>query len=879
MKSRNRKTTATLIAIILIVSTGASSILIPTATAHTPAWQIPTYAYITVQPSPIGVGQSLTVFIWLDCVYDGAAVPNPYRFHNYALTITAPDGTTTSQTFATIQDTTSDQATSFTPTKIGTYIFNFTFPGQQINAYPHANDAYVNDTYLPSSASTTLTVQQEPIPNAIPSYPLPSAYWTRPIYGENAFWWSISSNWLGLGSPGYMAMGSWTGQSENPSDDVGPQTAHVMWTKPLQSGGVVGGSGYHTQGVGYFEGSAYNQRFTNPLIVNGKIYYTEPLSYISAASLGGGTYGPTDCVDLQTGQVIWSRTDVPALSFAYIYDVEDENQHGVYPAILCTSNFGRCFDADTGNPLFNVTGVPSGTLAMGPQGEQLRYVLANAGNTTNPDWRLGEWNSTKLFTGNGFSGNTTGSWSPAISGTVDGSISSDTNVNDRYDWNISIPWRNTMTATPTVLAASYNDIMLCRNGSLPGGFATSAPAAPSQAPYTYFAVNLKASKGAIGLILWMQTYNPPAGNITVADNAVDFLSRVFLEQHKETVQWVGYSLDTGTKLWGPTASQAPFDYYGNPEGSIAYGKLYTSSFSGICYCYDLKTGNLLWTFGNGGTGNSTLAGLNTAYGDYPTFVNAIGNGVVYLVMTEHTITDPIPKGELALAINATDGTEIWALSDYTGEFVTTSYAIADGYATFFNGYNNQVYSVGRGPSQLTVTAPQASIELGRSLVISGTVVDVSAGTKQTQQAGDFPNGVPVASDASMTAWMGYVYQQKPMPSIFTGVSVTISVIDSNGNYRTIGTTTTDSSGSFSDQWMPDISGKYTVIASFAGTKGYWPSSSEASFAVDPAAPSASPYPVVNLPPTETYVIGVGVVIIIAIAIVGILLAMMLRKRP
>ncbi len=82
------------------------------------------------------------------------------------------------------------------------------------------------------------------------------------------------------------------------------------------------------------------------------------------------------------------------------------------------------------------------------------------------------------------------------------------------------------------------------------------------------------------------------------------------------------------------------------------------------------------------------------------------------------------------------------------------------------------------------------------MVLSGTVTDISAGTEQNQQAAKFPHGVPVSSDASMTEWMGYIYQQKPLPTNFTGVPVSIDVLDSNGNYRHIGTATTDASGAF-----------------------------------------------------------------------------------
>jgi hypothetical protein len=328
-----------------------------------------------------------------------------------------------------------------------------------------------------------------------------------------------------------------------------------------------------------------------------------------------------------------------------------------------------------------------------------------------------------------------------------------------------------------------------------------------------------------------------------------------------------------------------FDYYGSPSAGtitdqLAYGKLYSSGYGGVLYCYDLTTGNIIWTYGNGGPGNSTYAGLNTPYGDYPTFINAVGNGVLYLVATEHTITDPIWKGALARAVNATTGQEIWTLSSFTAEFGAWSYAIADGYATWFNGYDDSVYSVGQGPSATTVTAPDVASSFDAPVVIKGTVMDISAGTKQNEQATDFPNGVPCASDASMSAWMSYVYQQQALPTNFTGVPVTISVHDSNGNYYPIGTTTTDESGSYSITWTPTIAGNFTVIATFGGTNGYWPSSAETSFTVMSAAPTASPYPTVSLSATGTDIAEAAIGIIVAIVVVGIILVMlMLRKRP
>ena len=942
MKTLKNKSMAILIVAILI-SVLASTTILQNAAAHTPAWNIPTYAYIVAAPNPIGVGQSLTLYMWLGPVYGAAGgttasigtngstasaalLANNYRFHNYKLVITAPDGTSTTQTFAVVSDPTSSVYITYTPTQAGNYTFDFSFPGQVYgeNGNGYEKSSLMGDTYLPSSASTTITVQQNPIPAAEGSTPLPSAYWTHPIYGEGTDWWIISSNWLGQGMPPPGGVsGTSTTIALYHNDAVGPLTSHVMWTRPLQFGGVVGGNqfvagGSHpngaVQGVQYFEGTSYQPRFVNPIVINGYLFYTEPVSFT------GPTSGPTDCVDLRTGQVLWSRSDVPALSFGYIFDLWDPDQHGVYPPVLFTSNFGQAFDAATGDPMFNVTGVPSGTAVMGPNGEQLRYVLANAGGSSNPQWYLQEWNSSRLwlYDVNPYTGG--GSYSPSIINGSNGvaistipipitgttgtlptgqstsvpfgstlTVNANVPMNDltlgltgkyaqsiaTYDWNISIPWRNTMPNTPTVVAANFGDVMLCRNGSLPTGFGASN-SGTQQGPYTFFAVNLNASKGEVGSVLWMKTYDPPAGNLTISQQPVDFQTRVFTFSYQDTMQRTGYSLDTGAMLWGPTESQATFDYYGSLPSTIAYGNLYTSSYSGICYCYNDLTGELLWTYGNGGAGNSTSSGLNVFYGDYPTQIQAIANGVVYLATDEHTMPNPFYKGCVATAINATTGEEIWKLSEYPSEWSNngagTAFVVADGFATFMNGLDNNIYSVGRGPSALKVDAPKTAIDLGRSLIISGTVMDVSSGTQQSQQAADFPNGVPVASDASMKDWMGYVYQQKPLPNNFTGVEVSIDVLDSNGNYRNIGTATTDATGAFSYQWTPDIPGDFTVIANFQGTNGYWPSSTEDRFTVMQASTSTAGPKSAPASTSDQYILPGIIATIITIIVVGIMLA-------
>jgi hypothetical protein len=214
-----------------------------------------------------------------------------------------------------------------------------------------------------------------------------------------------------------------------------------------------------------------------------------------------------------------------------------------------------------------------------------------------------------------------------------------------------------------------------------------------------------------------------------------------------------------------------------------------------------------------------------------------------------------------------------------GRFSDWGWPVADGYLAYLNVYDMQVYCLGKGPSATTVEAPLTAITAGDTAVIRGTVMDIAAGTKQDEQAARFPNGVPAVSDESMSAWMEYVYMQKPRPANATGVTITLDALDPNGNFIHIDTATSDTSSLFSYAWTPpDVPGKYTVIATFAGSESYWPSYAETAMYVS-EAPAATPPPTPTpAPMTDTYVLGIGAGAIIAIVVIGIVLILMLRKR-
>jgi hypothetical protein len=326
--------------------------------------------------------------------------------------------------------------------------------------------------------------------------------------------------------------------------------------------------------------------------------------------------------------------------------------------------------------------------------------------------------------------------------------------------------------------------------------------------------------------------------------------------------WKAWDLVTGQLAWTSQPMAYPWGTaaFGDYGQQSAYGLLYRESYDGV-YAFNWTNGNIAWHF------MAPSVPFETGYSGNYSFNGGgiVADGKLYTYNTEHTATNPITRGWRLFCFNATTGEGIWNI---TGSMAPM--AVADGYLAASNGYDGYMYVFGKGQSATTIQAPLTAITQGQSLMLTGTVLDQSPGQP----------GTPCVSAASMTQWMEYLHMQKPMPTNVKGVPVTLDVIDANGNYRNIATVTTDASGTFSYMWKPDIPGKYTLIATFAGSESYGSSWAQTAFGVTEAAPTASPYPVVNLPPTETYFAISTVAIIVAIAIVGALLALMLRrKRP
>jgi outer membrane protein assembly factor BamB len=387
------------------------------------------------------------------------------------------------------------------------------------------------------------------------------------------------------------------------------------------------------------------------------------------------------------------------------------------------------------------------------------------------------------------------------------------------------------------------------------------------------------------VLLFNKTWQAPAswteGNTTAVFEAISPESKdgVFVVGARDLRQHYGFSTETGDYLW-VTEPENYLNWYGSGgiggerPPLIAYGKLFTAGIGGIVYAYDTETGERLWTYNATDPYGETLFNVN--WWIYPVFIT---DGKIYYGHLEHSPNVPFPRGAPFLALDVETGEEVFRVN---GMFRQTLWGglgiIGDSIIATQDTYDNRIYAIGKGPSATTVSAPDTSLTLGSSIVIRGTVTDISPGTKDSALTMRFPNGVPAVADEHMSDWMLYVYKQFSRPKDATGVPVTIDVLDSNGNYRNIGTATTDSSGMFKFAWKPDIEGAYTVIATFAGSGAYYPSYAETAFVVDPAA-AAPEIPQEQPSMADTYLLpGIGI-IVAAIAVVGAVMVLMLRRRP
>lgn len=874
MQKINGKILAIAISILFLLSISAA--INPQANgALFPGTTIPVWAYLQVVPDTVGLGQNALMVMWIDKPPPTASGILGDRWIGMTIEIVEPDGNKV--ILGPFQsDDAGGYTAVYTPDALGTYTAQMKFPGEVMTGaqgnpgFNNTRSASIGDVYGSAESDIiTFTVVDEPF-TTIPENPLPADYWQHPIQAFNHWWTEFAGNWWGLGDVEFANTGGY-----NFAGTFNPYTKavlapHIIWKDTVVPGSNVGGQlGGEFGGIGnaetnYYSGFQYQPKFA-PIIMNGILYYNLKPNYNSLDQ--GFT-----AVNLRTGETLWTKNynnyfsngSQESLLCGQIYVYKTMNTYGGQAYLWATRTtagvtYLDVFDAATGNYCFSIQGGGgSGSFGrqefMGKDGSLLQLYLSTSGSGGNRRQYLNLWNSSKC-----------------VNPTDSQFFNFQQNGNYPYDtgimWSLLLP---NQTSTGDVIPSwilngaghavwdeESNTIILTASTGMYASYGWN----PGWVMHV--AVDMDT-----GTQQWLKNItNIPFAATMVMPGTQD---GIFARYTKETFTFDGFSVATGEKVWGPTEAMInPLAYYDQTSTTFAYGNLYTWTFGGEVYCFDMTTGDKIWNFSTGETPD-TPYGVNPFWiiGNYEA---TVADGMIY-VETGHDYGPPLFSGAKIYALNATTGELVWDILNFASG---SSLPVVYGYMLSFNAYDNSIYCFGRGQTATTVeTAPV--INNNAKMLITGTVTDQSPG----QTCLGIPaKGTPAVSDASMARWMEYLYMQMPKPTNATGVPVTLSVTDPNNNYFVIGTTVTDTNGQYSYVYTPDVPGIYKITASFAGSNSYYSSSEQIQVAFDmPTGPTAEPTAQPQSA-ADLYFVPAIAGLFVLVIIVLVMLVLMMRKRP
>jgi outer membrane protein assembly factor BamB len=224
-----------------------------------------------------------------------------------------------------------------------------------------------------------------------------------------------------------------------------------------------------------------------------------------------------------------------------------------------------------------------------------------------------------------------------------------------------------------------------------------------------------------------------------------------------------YCLDAekGNLLW-----TFQMEEHGAYAPALAYGKVYFCSGDHHIYCLDQLTGRLIWKY-------KTKGPLSMS--------PAIADGKVYAGSTDSYL----------YCLDATTGKPIWRYKT-GGELRGFGIAIADG-RVYVPARDGHIYCFGKGPTKILLSVTKQVLELGKSFIFYGKLLDQSPANR----------GTPIAA-----------------------VPVTLSYKKDN-IWVDIVTIKTAMDGTFEYEWTPTETGLFKIIARFEGNKSFEFSSCEA----------------------------------------------------
>jgi hypothetical protein len=870
---RNKTRIATAIVLILLMASGIIMTLPaeaqtvytnlrdgraihPLPAGVTPDEQFDSFAQLSFRPTTVGIGQTILVNMWVT-----PAVQPSRLFTDFKVTITDPEGNAKE----IVMDSYRADATAwfeYLVDKIGTWTLKFDFPGGYFPAgnYTTTGGAFGSATtafptsawYKPASSPLrTLTVQQDWVPSW-PEAALPTDYWTRPVHVENREWWTISGNFP---ATGYQATGPWDTMYPDTSPTwnarhkftpwvEGPNTAHIVWKEQNNIAGLTGGQ------TGQY--GVTGAPSTPSIIYAGRCYesYAKP-------GVGATSQYYWRCYDLRTGQTYWE-----------------------YPAVTTTTTsiFGTTTTALAPNIIEYIGPVQSevaGAEAAGAWSVSLMYIGGG---------RIYKWNPwTGVMTSNisisplssaTFYKQSVGRNSEpmaigiqdlgAAAGTQRYRLINFTTSSGGYGSSISDTNFATKVRTNTTYLRSSLPTQIDWNTGL------GATVAGVTVAGVFMGQNITGFNAWTGQQLWTKIINEP-----VYSGSCDIVDHGKIAVLSDRGYYVATDLATGAEAWKSERMHYPWTStgFGAYSAMSAYGMLYRESYDGI-YAFNWTNGKIVWHYEapTGSPYETPYTGANDT-GVYPFYSFGVGgqlaDGKFYTWTYEHTESWPVTRGWGIHCIDCMTGKGVWNL---TGCIQPA--AIADGYLVGGNSYDGYKYAFGKGKSATTVTAPDASIPLGTTLTIKGSVLDQSPAQP----------GTPCVSADSMKTQMEYLHMQLPIGGIWnnltmTGIEVSLTAVGADGSYVDIGKATTDAYyGTFEFAWTPAAEGTYKIIANFEGDESY--SSSGASTAVT-VGPAPAEQQQIDIPPpadmTPLYylVAAATVVIVLAVVAVGVLL---LRKR-
>jgi outer membrane protein assembly factor BamB len=514
------------------------------------------------------------------------------------------------------------------------------------------------------------------------------------------------------------------------------------------------------------------------VIMDGKVYYNMP----------GNVFR---CVDLRTGELLWTMPG--AISSGYIGIVPETALTG-----MSAPGTASAYLWEFGTTAWKEYEALTGTMTM-----NLPITLSNIGT---PVWAD---NYVCYIIRQG-------TWDP---------------VTERRPFNELIKWdMNKMTGNNWTTGIIWTVNLKQADGTGPGegGRGSSFSIFGDLGlVYTfgedmYHAFDLKT-----GALLWVNRLPyPVVFNLAMPNGNLATWNCVEMKFHCYKI-----SSTEMTELWTSEVGDVPWGSNTECIG-FAYNNIYCRSYDGHIYALDANTGKINWNFYFGST-------TETPYGTWPSWTNMdAAEGKLYVGASEHSPTQPRPRGDRLYCLDAYTGTEIWNISGAIG-----ASAIAEGYLLGANEYDGLLYCFGKGQTATMVSAPQTAITKGTSILISGTVMDQSPAQP----------GTPAVSDSSMTSWMEYLHMQKAQPANVQGVPVLLTATAPDGSTINIGETTSDGYASFAYLWTPPGTGIYKVQATFAGSESYWSSTAETNVGVvaSTTSPSASELPGQTTPSQTT----------------------------